>query len=118
MSRSSIPMMGGEDFSEYSLPDHSIPAVNFHFGAVDAGEDRGVQRGGKGIADPAFEQIRARSRADYSNRDDRNDYGGAGANEEVMIPSFRAKSRNPVAKPFVIPRDPSTSLRFARDDIA
>ena len=27
--------MGGEDFSEYSLPDHSIPAVNFHFGAVD-----------------------------------------------------------------------------------
>jgi hippurate hydrolase len=28
-------VMGGEDFSEYSLPDHSIPAVNFHFGAVD-----------------------------------------------------------------------------------
>jgi amidohydrolase len=28
------PTMGGEDFSEYSLPDHSIPAVNFHFGAV------------------------------------------------------------------------------------
>jgi hippurate hydrolase len=29
------PVMGGEDFSEYSLPDHSIPAVDFHFGAVD-----------------------------------------------------------------------------------
>jgi amidohydrolase len=29
------PTMGGEDFSEYSLPDHSIPAVNFHFGAVE-----------------------------------------------------------------------------------
>lgn len=29
------PTMGGEDFSEYSLPDYSIPAVNFHFGAVD-----------------------------------------------------------------------------------
>ena len=28
--------MGGEDFSEYSLPDHSIPAVDFHIGAVDA----------------------------------------------------------------------------------
>jgi hippurate hydrolase len=28
-------VMGGEDFSEYSLPDHSIPAVNFHFGAVE-----------------------------------------------------------------------------------
>ncbi|PYJ54717.1 MAG: amidohydrolase [Verrucomicrobia bacterium] len=27
--------MGGEDFSEYSLPDHSIPAVDFHIGAVD-----------------------------------------------------------------------------------
>jgi amidohydrolase len=29
------PTMGGEDFSEYSLPDHSIPAVNFHIGGVD-----------------------------------------------------------------------------------
>ena len=28
-------VMGGEDFSEYSLPDYSIPAVNFHFGAID-----------------------------------------------------------------------------------
>lgn len=27
--------MGGEDFAEYSLPDHSIPAVDFHIGAVD-----------------------------------------------------------------------------------
>ncbi len=26
--------MGGEDFAEYSLPDHSIPAVDFHVGAV------------------------------------------------------------------------------------
>ena len=29
------PTMGGEDFSEYSLPDHSIPAADFHIGAVD-----------------------------------------------------------------------------------
>ena len=29
------PTMGGEDFSEYSLPDHSIPACDFHVGAVD-----------------------------------------------------------------------------------
>src|SRR5215475_11024932 len=29
------PTMGGDDFSEYSLQDHSIPAVYFHFGAVD-----------------------------------------------------------------------------------
>jgi amidohydrolase len=32
----SDPTMGGEDFSEYSLlPEHSIPAVDFHVGAVD-----------------------------------------------------------------------------------
>src|SRR5438128_663503 len=29
------PTMGGEDFSEYSLPDHSIPACMFNVGAVD-----------------------------------------------------------------------------------
>ena len=28
-------VMGGEDFSEYSLSDHSIPAVNFHIGSVE-----------------------------------------------------------------------------------
>ena len=26
--------MGGEDFAEFSLPDHSIPAVDFHVGGV------------------------------------------------------------------------------------
>src|SRR4051812_26798371 len=29
------PTMGGEDFSEYSLPDHSIPAFMFNVGAVE-----------------------------------------------------------------------------------
>src|SRR5256714_2353610 len=29
------PTMGGEDFSEYSMPDHSIPAFMFNVGAVD-----------------------------------------------------------------------------------
>jgi len=29
------PTMGGEDFCEYSLPDHSIPAFMFNVGAVD-----------------------------------------------------------------------------------
>jgi amidohydrolase len=28
-------VMGGEDFSEYTLSDHSIPAVNFHIGSVE-----------------------------------------------------------------------------------
>ena len=41
------PVMGGEDFSEYSLPDHSIPAVNFHFGAVDAAKIAESKRTGK-----------------------------------------------------------------------
>ena len=29
------PTMGGEDFSEFSLPDHSVPAFMFNVGAVD-----------------------------------------------------------------------------------
>jgi amidohydrolase len=29
------PTMGGEDFSEYSLPDHSVPAFMFNVGGVD-----------------------------------------------------------------------------------
>jgi hippurate hydrolase len=40
-------VMGGEDFSEYSLPDHSIPAVNFHFGAVDPAKIAEFKEGGK-----------------------------------------------------------------------
>ena len=41
------PTMGGEDFSEYSLPDHSIPAVNFHFGAVDPAKIAEFEQAGK-----------------------------------------------------------------------
>jgi hippurate hydrolase len=41
------PVMGGEDFSEYSLPDHSIPAVNFHFGAVDRAKMADYEHTGK-----------------------------------------------------------------------
>lgn len=41
------PVMGGEDFSEYSLPDHSVPAVNFHFGAVDAAKIAEFKQAGK-----------------------------------------------------------------------
>ena len=41
------PVMGGEDFSEYSLPDHSIPAANFHFGAVDAAKIAEFKEAGK-----------------------------------------------------------------------
>jgi hippurate hydrolase len=40
-------VMGGEDFSEYSLPDYSIPAVNFHFGAVDAAKIAEFKQAGK-----------------------------------------------------------------------
>jgi len=41
------PTMGGEDFSEYSLPDHSIPAVDFHIGAVDPEKIAQFKREGK-----------------------------------------------------------------------
>ena len=41
------PTMGGEDFSEYSLPDHSIPAVDFHFGAFDPAKIADYQQTGK-----------------------------------------------------------------------
>ena len=41
------PTMGGEDFSEYSLPDHSIPAVNFHFGAVEPAKIAEYKQAGK-----------------------------------------------------------------------
>jgi hippurate hydrolase len=40
-------VMGGEDFSEYSLPDHSVPAVNFHFGAVDPAKIAEYKQAGK-----------------------------------------------------------------------
>src|SRR6266566_831277 len=41
------PTMGGEDFSEYSLPDHSIPAVDFHIGAVDPAKIAEFKQSGK-----------------------------------------------------------------------
>jgi hippurate hydrolase len=41
------PTMGGDDFSEYSLPDHSIPAVYFHFGAVEPAKIAEYKQTGK-----------------------------------------------------------------------
>src|SRR5213596_917438 len=41
------PTMGGEDISEYSLPDHSIPAVDFHIGAVDSAKIAEFKQAGK-----------------------------------------------------------------------
>ena len=41
------PTMGGEDFSEYSLPDHSIPAVDFHIGAVEPAKIADYKQAGK-----------------------------------------------------------------------
>src|SRR5215471_9367637 len=41
------PTMGGEDFSEYGLPNHSIPSVNFHFGAVDPAKIAESKKTGK-----------------------------------------------------------------------
>jgi amidohydrolase len=39
--------MGGEDFSEYSLPDYSIPAVDFHIGAVEPAKIAEYKQAGK-----------------------------------------------------------------------
>src|SRR5438309_10174417 len=39
--------MGGEDFSEYSLPDHSVPDVDFHVGAVDPAKIAEYKKAGK-----------------------------------------------------------------------
>ena len=41
------PTMGGEDFSEYGMPDRSIPSVNFHFGAVDPAKFADYKQTGK-----------------------------------------------------------------------
>jgi amidohydrolase len=41
------PTMGGEDFSEYSLPDHSIPAVDFHIGGVEPEKIAEYKQAGK-----------------------------------------------------------------------
>ena len=41
------PTMGGEDFAEYSLSDHSIPAVDFHVGAVDPTKVAEFKQAGK-----------------------------------------------------------------------
>jgi amidohydrolase len=41
------PTMGGEDFSEYSLSDHSIPAVDFHIGAVEPTKIAEYKQAGK-----------------------------------------------------------------------
>jgi amidohydrolase len=41
------PTMGGDDFSEYSLSEHSIPAVYFHFGAVEPAKIAEFKQAGK-----------------------------------------------------------------------
>ena len=61
--------MGGEDFAEFSLPDHSIPAVDFHVGAVAPEKIARVKKSRqRALAEFAFEQVRARAGADDSNR--------------------------------------------------
>ncbi|CAN5553077.1 M20 family metallopeptidase [soil metagenome] len=41
------PTMGGEDFSEFSLPDHSIPACDFWIGAVAPEKIAAAEKGGQ-----------------------------------------------------------------------
>ena len=57
--------MGGDDFSEYSLPDYSIPAVYFHFGAVEPAKIAEYKTGREKNCQPC---IRASSRSSLSRR--------------------------------------------------
>ena len=78
--------MGGEDFSEYSLPDHSIPAVDFHVGAVAPEKIAASKKpGAPPLAKSALEQVRARAGADHPHWTDRDDERGAGFDEEVGV---------------------------------
>ncbi|MEO8439713.1 MAG: amidohydrolase [Spartobacteria bacterium] len=43
------PTMGGEDFSEFSLPDHSIPACNFWIGAVAPEKIAAAEKSGQSL---------------------------------------------------------------------
>ena len=43
------PTMGGEDFSEFSLPDHSVPAFMFNIGAVDPAKVAEAKKNGTGL---------------------------------------------------------------------
>ena len=67
MSRWSMPTMGGEDFSEFSLPDHSIPAFDFHRRRRRSRQNRGEsKKPERHVAELALEQIRARAGTDDS----------------------------------------------------
>src|SRR5206468_5480846 len=105
------PTMGGEDFSEYSLPDHSIPAVDFHIGAVDPEKIGQCKKEGKEL--PSLHSSKFAPVPEPTIRV--GIIGMTSAVLDVMKYTFasiaqRSGSANP--------RDPSTPLGFARDDIA
>src|SRR5438093_12174701 len=43
------PTMAGDDFSEFSLPDHSIPACMFNVGAVDPSKTAEAKKTGASL---------------------------------------------------------------------
>ena len=75
--------MGGEDFSEFSLPDHSIPALIFISARSLPTKSRRAGKPELPLAELALEQIRARPGADDSNRHGRDDERRARIDEEV-----------------------------------
>ena len=87
------PTMGGEDFSEYSLPDHSIPAVDFHVGAVAPEKIAESKKTGNTAAQSAFQQVRAGPRADHSHGNCCNDGSGAGSDEVITKAGHSERSR-------------------------
>ena len=103
--------MGGEDFSEYSLPDHSIPAVNFHFGAVDPAKIAEYKTGVEKNCQPC---IRANSHRFLSRRFEQAIIGMVTAvlDYEEVTPDIES-SREPREITSQLLRDPSScaSLR-------
>ena len=112
------PTMGGDDFSEYSLPDYSIPAVYFHFGAVEPAKIAEFKEAGKEL--PTLHSSKFAPVPEPTIRTGMIGMttAGAGSHEEVGQASFLRASEPCAKNRSGIPRDPSTALRFARDDIA
>jgi metal-dependent amidase/aminoacylase/carboxypeptidase family protein len=43
------PVMGGEDFGQFSLPDHSVPAFQLWIGAVEPAKIEAAAHGGPAL---------------------------------------------------------------------
>ena len=77
------PTMGGEDFSEFSLPDHSVPACNFWIGGVDPAKLAESKKTGQSLPSLHSSKFAPVPEPTIRSRRDRDDQRGAGIDEEV-----------------------------------